>query len=161
MPIRAYLNLKGQTQGQIKGGVTQHGREGTIEIFDASYSVVGNHDPQTGLPTGKHRHKPVVLTAPTGRQSPLIFNASVDNENLTEFKLDFYLPNAQGVEKDAYRLELTNAHVLEFDLKFEGTAPGSTEVQLLDQYSFAFQKITLTWLSPVTSATDDWETPAS
>lgn len=161
MAIHAYLNLKGQAQGDIKGAVTQQGREGTIEIFDLSYSVVGNRDAQTGLPTGKRQHKPVIVTAPTGPQSPLVFNAAVHNEDITVFKLDFYLPNAQNVEKDAYRIELTNAHVLELDLNFEGAAPGSTEAQLLDQYSFTFQKITLTWLSPAISASDDWEAPVA
>jgi hypothetical protein len=33
MALNAYLILKGQKQGEIKGSVTQKGREGTILVF--------------------------------------------------------------------------------------------------------------------------------
>jgi type VI secretion system secreted protein Hcp len=161
MPIRAYLTLKGQKQGEIKGAVTQKGREGTIEIFDLSYAVTSPRDAQSGLPTGKRQHKPVILTAATGPQTPLVFNAATQNENITTFKLDFYMPNPAGVEKNAFRIELVNASVSEYDLNFEGAEAGSLASSLLDQYSFTFQKITLTWLSPAISASDDWESPVS
>ncbi len=162
MAIRAYLTLKGQKQGEIKGAVTQKGREGTIEIFDVSYAVVSGRDAQTGLPTGKRQHKPVILTAPTGPQTPLVFNAATQNENITGFTLNFYMPDAAGVEKNSFRIELTNASVSEFDLNFEGAEQGSTDSSLLDQYSFTFQKITLTTLHPTTvSADDDWESPVA
>jgi type VI secretion system secreted protein Hcp len=161
MAIKAYLQLKGQRQGDIKGAVTQKGREGLIEIFDYDYSVVSGRDAQSGLPTGKRQHKPVTVTAPTGPQTPLVFNAATKNENITTFKLDVWLPNAQGVEKDAFRIELTNASVSEFDLNFV-EATGTADSQLLDQYSFTFQKITLTTLYPTTvTAEDDWEAPVS
>ncbi|HEY4348676.1 MAG TPA: type VI secretion system tube protein TssD [Gaiellaceae bacterium] len=158
MAIKAYLSMKGQRQGQIKGGVTEPGRLDEIAVYDLAYSLVSPRDSATGLPTGKRLHHPVQITCPTGLQTPKVFQAAATNENLTEFKIDFWLPNRNGISTNAFRLELTNGSVAEFDLNLE--QEGGVE-ELLDQYSFTFQKIALTWLSGGISATDDWVSPTA
>jgi hypothetical protein len=61
--LNAYLNLKGQKAGELKGGVT------LVSIEPAKTAVA--RDPASGLPTGKRQHKPLVLTAEVDRASPL------------------------------------------------------------------------------------------
>ncbi|HZF48038.1 MAG TPA: type VI secretion system tube protein Hcp, partial [Polyangiaceae bacterium] len=58
MALNAYLKLKGQTQGEIKGSVTQKGREGKIMVIAVSHEIMSPRDPASGLPTGKRMHKP-------------------------------------------------------------------------------------------------------
>lgn len=53
MALNAYLKLKGQQQGDIKGLVTRKGREGTIEVIEANHEIVSPRDAASGLPTGK------------------------------------------------------------------------------------------------------------
>ena len=62
MALNAYLKLKGQKQGDIKGSVTQKGREGKIMVIAASHDVLSPRDAASGLPTGKRMHKPFVIT---------------------------------------------------------------------------------------------------
>lgn len=59
--LNAYLNLKGQKAGELKGGIT------LVSITEAP----APRDAASGLPTGKRQHKPLVLTAEVDRASPL------------------------------------------------------------------------------------------
>ncbi|MEO6833074.1 MAG: type VI secretion system tube protein TssD, partial [Chitinophagaceae bacterium] len=105
MALNAYLKLKGQKQGEIKGSVTQKGREGSIMVKAASHEIISPRDPASGLPTGKRQHKPLVITKEIDKSSPLLLTALCSNENLTSVVLDFYQPSIKagrmaGVESD-------------------------------------------------------------
>jgi type VI secretion system secreted protein Hcp len=52
MALNAYLRLKGQKQGEIKGSVTQKGREGKILVIGAEHEVLSPRDASSGLATG-------------------------------------------------------------------------------------------------------------
>jgi type VI secretion system secreted protein Hcp len=149
------MKVTGQSQGAILGGVTQKGKEGMITVNDLTYGLISPRDAASGQATGRRQHQPVQVTVPTGRQTPKLFTAEVNNENLTLVEIDFWLPAAGGGGGQAlgFVLKLTNAHVSELDVSFESA--GNTG-ELLDQYSFTFQKIELTWTNPLTVAIDDW-----
>ena len=66
MALNSYLSLSGDTQGDIKGSVTQTGREDTIEIYGWNHEVISPRDAASGLPTGKRQHKPLVITKAIG-----------------------------------------------------------------------------------------------
>ena len=57
MPFNAYLTLRGQKQGDIKGGATKKGREGSIPLISVAYEVERRLDWASGLPTGKRIHQ--------------------------------------------------------------------------------------------------------
>ncbi|MEK7863105.1 MAG: type VI secretion system tube protein TssD, partial [Chloroflexota bacterium] len=79
-----YLTLKGQKQGDIKGSVTQKGREGSISVQYLQSKIVSPRDAASGLATGKRQHEPLVVRKTVDRSTPLLLNALVTNENLTE-----------------------------------------------------------------------------
>src|SRR6266404_1793228 len=89
MALNAYLKLKGQKSGEIKGSVTQKGREGSIMVIAVSHDVISPRDAASGLPTGKRMHKPFVITKELDTSSPLLYNILVTNENITEWVLHF------------------------------------------------------------------------
>src|SRR6185436_12501865 len=113
MALNAYLKLKGQKTGEIKGSVTQKGREGKIMVIAVSHEIVSPRDPASGLPTGKRMHKPFVITKELDKSSPLLYKALCTNENITEFELQFFAPKAGGAgvgtEYNNYTVKLTNA----------------------------------------------------
>ena len=74
MALNAYLKLKGQKQGVVKGSVTQKGREGKIMVISAHHEVVSPTDPASGLATGKHLHKPFVIAKEVDKSSPVLYN---------------------------------------------------------------------------------------
>src|SRR6185436_3863256 len=116
MALNAYLKLKGQKQGDIKGSVTQKGREGKVMVIAVSHEIISPRDPASGLPTGKRMHKPFVITKELDKSSPLLYNVLVNNENITKWKLEHWTPQTDqrtgtGQEIQHYSIELENCNV--------------------------------------------------
>ena len=66
MALTAYLRVVGTRQGEIKGSVTQKGREGRIAVIAVSHELLSPRDAATGQATGKRQHKPFVITKELG-----------------------------------------------------------------------------------------------
>src|SRR4051812_46536780 len=96
MALNAYLNLKGQKQGDIKGSVTQKGREGKIMVIAVSHEIISPRDSASGLPTGKRQHKPMVITKELDKSSPLLQGCLSNNENITTWELQFWTPQGSA-----------------------------------------------------------------
>ena len=70
MALNAHLKLVGQKQGQIKGSVTQKGREDSILVHAYSHEILFPHDLATGQSSGKRQHKPLVIVKDVDRSTP-------------------------------------------------------------------------------------------
>lgn len=148
----AFMTVTGKMSGAIKGDVTQRGHAGAILVEELDYAVRSPRDAASGRATGRRIHEPVTVTVSTGKQTPLIFKAATTNEVL-QVKIDIFGLDAKGVQSLACSLALTNAEVAEFRLGLQGAA---ADAGLVDHYSFAFQKIDLTWAKGGVTASDDW-----
>jgi type VI secretion system secreted protein Hcp len=162
MALNAYLNLKGQKTGDIKGSVTQKGREGKIMVIAVSHEVVSPRDPASGLPTGKRMHKPFVITKELDKSSPLLWNVLVNNENITEWQLQFWQPSATGAEKQHYTVKLTNANIASIAFRMANNKhPDLMKFAEYEEIAFTYQKIEWVWVDGGITALDDWESPVS
>lgn len=159
MALNAYLTLKGQKQGQIKGSVTQKGREGSIAVYAVNHEVLSPRDAGSGLATGKRQHKPIVITKEIDKASPLLFKALVTNETLTEAVLKFFAPQANGTEANNYTIKLTNAAIasIQTDMENNKFEPG-TKLPVLERIALTYQKIEWTWVDGGVTTGDDWIT---
>jgi type VI secretion system secreted protein Hcp len=144
MAMSAFLILKGQKQGSIKGSVTQKGREGQIEI----HSWTWNLDVPTsgGLPTGQAVAGEFHLTKERDRSSPLLFTALAENENLTQWQLNIWDamigPSGAGAEEITQVWKLTNARIT--SMRQSGLAPPpSGSWGDPEELTFVFEKIEL------------------
>jgi type VI secretion system secreted protein Hcp len=143
-PVIGQFSAKGQKQGQL------HGSDGSKTLIDISgfiEGVVSPRDPASGLPTGKRQHKPITITKEIDASSPLLYNACVSNENLTEVVINLY---SRGGSTPTTTVKLTNASCA--DLEHDGQ---------IEKISFTFQKIEWTYINGGITATDDWETPVA
>ncbi len=160
MALNAYLKLKGQKQGEIKGSVTQKGREGKIAVIAVSHEIISPRDAASGLPTGKRMHKPFVITKELDKSTPLLYNVLVNNENLTDWELQFFQPSATGTEKQHYTVKLTNANIASIDFRMlNNKNPELMKFAEYEEVAFTYQKIEWTWNEGGITAGDDWETP--
>jgi type VI secretion system secreted protein Hcp len=162
MALNAYLTLKGAKQGDIKGSVTQKGRADSIMVIAVQHEVTSPRDAASGLPTGKRQHHPFVITKELDKATPLLFNALVNNEALTEWKLQHWQPSPSGVEKQHYTVELTNANIA----YIRSIMPNNKHPELMrfseyEEVAFTYQKITWTWMDGGITAEDDWESPVT
>jgi type VI secretion system secreted protein Hcp len=161
--LNAYLKIKAQKQGDIKGSVTQKGRENSIQVFGVAHEIISPRDAASGLPTGKRQHKPITVTVPVDKATPLLFQALVSNEMLQNVTIDFWRgggaglsragAGATGVEQLYYKIELANAAVASIVL--DSTSPGDDRLKV----SFVYQKITETFVDGGITTEDDWSAP--
>jgi type VI secretion system secreted protein Hcp len=162
MALGAYLRLVGQKSGEIKGSVTQKGREGKIMVIAMSHEVVSPRDPASGLPTGKRQHKALVITKELDRSSPILHQALGSNETLKECELQFWAPSAKGVgtEVQHFTIKLTNASIASIRMQMANVRdPELMKLETFEEVAFTYQKIEWTWTDGAVTAVDDWESP--
>ena len=160
MALYSYLKLKGQKQGNIKGGVTQKGREGKILVMAFSHEIHSPRDPASGLPTGKRIHQPFVITKEIDKSSPLLYSALVNNETLTGWELQCFAAKSAGLEVNNYTVTLTNASIAAINsIMLNNKVPENTKMPMMEEVSFTYQKIQWTWVDGGIIAEDNWESP--
>ena len=157
MALNAYLKLSGSKQGEIKGSVTQKGREGQIMVTATDHEVFYSKDPATGLPTGKRQHKPFRITKDVDRSSPLLYMAMINNEDITTWELRFWTSSATGAEEQYYTVKLTNALISDVVFHMPNTRnPDFSKYPESEEIFFIYQKIQWIWTDGDLSAQDDW-----
>lgn len=162
MALNAYLRLKGTTQGEIKGSVTQKGREDSIMVIGFNHEVISPRDAASGLPTGKRQHKPIVITKEMDKATPLLFHALVTNENIPEWELRFWQPSASGKEVQYYTIQLINASIAAIRTEMlNNKYPENMQHKEREHISFCYQKIIWTFEDGGITAEDDWEAPTA
>lgn len=162
MALNAYMTLTGETQGKVEGSVTQAGREGMIEVHSVDHKVDSPRDAASGLPTGKRQHKPIVICKEIDKSSPLLWNILTSNENITQWRLDFWRPSRSGKEFQFYTIELMNASIAGFRTEMlDNRMPENTKQPEREFVDFTYQKIIWTWQDGGITAEDDWLTPVA
>ena len=162
MALNAYLKLKAEKSGEIKGSVTQKGREGKIAVIAVSHDIVSPRDAASGLPTGKRMHKPFVITKELDKASPLLYNILTNNENIPEWSLEFWQPSHTGAEKQHYTIKLTNANIASIDFRMANNKhPDLMKFTEYEEVAFTYQKIEWMWVDGGITAQDDWEAPVT
>lgn len=165
MALNAYLRLKGQKQGDIRGSVTQKGREGKIMVIAVSHEVLSPRDPASGLPTGKRQHKPIVITKEIDKASPLLHQALGNNETITEWELQFWGAQTKaaaggGAEVQTYTITLRNASIASIAMRMPNNKdPALMKFETFEEVAFTYGQITWTWNDGGITAQDDWEGP--
>jgi type VI secretion system secreted protein Hcp len=165
MALNAYLNLTGAKTGDIKGSVTQKGREGKIMVIAVSHEIVSPRDAASGLPTGKRQHKPFVITKELDQSSPLLYNLLCNNENITKWELQFWAPQISaatgtGQETQHFTVKLTNANIASIDFRMANNKhPDLMKFAEYEEVAFTYQKIEWMWVKGGITAMDDWEAP--
>ncbi len=165
MALNAYLKLTGQKQGDIKGGVTQKGREGKIMVFAVNHEVLSPRDAASGLPTGKRMHRPFTITKELDKSTPLLFNALTNNENISSWELQFFTPQLKsttgiGMEVNHYTVRLTNASISDIkSIMLNNKNPDLSKYAEYEEISFTYQKIAWLWVDGGITAEDTWQAP--
>ena len=142
-----YAKIKGAVQGTITGGVGAQAYSGQIQVESVVFGVGSPHDVATGLPSGKRVARPIKITKPFDRSSPLLHRSTVTNESLT---VDIsYVVEGQG-HKAYATLNLTNAMIQDFQNEVSHTGAA------VETISFTYTKVEFTWTEGGITSTDDW-----
>ena len=160
MALNAYMRITGESQGEIKGSVTQKGRRNTIMVIGFNHEVISPRDIASGLPTGKRQHKSLMITKEIDKSTPLLMSALVNNENLTDVELLFWQPSKTGKEHNFFTIKLTNASIAGIRQEMlNNKYPENMQHKEREHISFCYQKIEWIYNKGGITAEDDWEAP--
>ncbi len=160
MALNAYLRVTGATQGKIAGSATQAGRGGSLVVIGAHHTVSPPVDPSTGMPSGRRRHTPYVITKEVEVASVCLYAALVNNERLSEWELQYWQPSATGAERRHYTVQLYDARVVGIEHEMPNNrVPATAHLTEREHVSFSYSRIVWTWVAGGITAEDDWETP--
>jgi type VI secretion system secreted protein Hcp len=135
--LEAYMSVKGAKQGDIKGESYRKGLEGKIRLLDFELSAIAPRDLATGIATGKRQHQPFAFETEVGSATPLLMQACVNNEVLTDVKIGVYKHDAKGQESNYLNVHFVNATVSKYDLT--GNPPDADYP--IARFEITFQKV--------------------
>ena len=148
--LEAYMSVKGQKQGDIKGESYRKGMEGKIRLLDFELSAIAPRDLATGMSTGKRQHHPFAFETEVGSATPLLMQACVNNEVLTDVKIAVYKHDANGTEQNYLNVHFANATVSKYELT--GNPPDADYP--IARFEITFQKVDVEVEKKIMS--DDW-----
>ena len=158
--LPAYVEIVGEIQGEILGSCTLAGREGNIVAYSFGHNITSPRDAASGLPTGKRQHSPLKILKEIDKSSPLLYQALVNNEKLTQIKLKFYRVSQSGREELYFTIELVNASISSITPSFPTAFLSQNDsYRHMETVAFTYQKIMWTWVEGGITSQDDWEVP--
>jgi type VI secretion system secreted protein Hcp len=154
--LNALLKLAGVKQGEIRGSVTQKGREGKIAVIAVSHEIVSPHDAASGQATGKCQHRPLVITKELDRSSVPLRQMLVNNEAAKDWELQFFRPSTSGTETQYLTIRLTNAAIASIEMQMLNNRDVDlTNRETFEEVTFVYTKIEWTWPDGGLVAADD------
>ena len=152
---QAYLVCQSHKSGSV-APKSPRSRHGWVPCLSFSYGVIAPRDQQSGLASGKRKHKPFVVSIEEVDAEP--FRAALQNEkNIDEIAVQVIRPAGPGMIEHYETIKLTNATVSSIRAQNSKTPSGGKkhkrEYLLVD---FTYQKIEITEVNPTKADVDDW-----
>ena len=154
MAIPAYLWIN---DGNIKGGCTVGGREGSIEVLEFHHEVRIPTDSDTGQLTGTRKHEAFRIVKAFDKSSPLLYKAVCEGQTFDTVKVDWYKIDDSGAET------LYFSHLLE-QVKVCSVSPFMNNVKAkefekfvhMEEVSLRYAKITWEYPDGGFKHSDSW-----
>jgi type VI secretion system secreted protein Hcp len=169
MPIPAFIDIKGKTQGHITkgaftgdsvGNVYVEGHEDEIMAQEIQHKVSTPTDPQSGQPTGQRVHKPFTFTCSLNKAIPLLYQALAAGEVLPTVEVKWLRTSQEGKQEHFFTTKLEDATVVDIDMVLPHAQDATmADFSQLIKISLAYRKVTWTHVVSGTEASDDWRKP--
>lgn len=148
MALIAYMEVKGHTQGVIKGDCAQAGdKKDRIVVYGSDHLVEIPRDTHTGLPTGSSIHHTFTVTKHKDQSTPKLFRACCTGE-ACEVSIDYYQVQADGQEQKYYTVKLQQCIVCNMREYTPPTfLPENKPYHDMEEVSFSYGRIT--WIHTI------------
>ena len=165
--IAAYLRVKGEKTGDVRGPVSDRDRvkNGAIALLGVEHGIASPRDAASGLATGRRQHYPIIVTKAVDRTSPLFYGFLTENESLTSVELHFFGSEEGGSlmgarETELYTITLTKAFVARIDVggRVDEQADPDSRLAMTERVSFVYDSIEWKWVDGGIASKDGWST---
>ncbi len=154
--LNAYMTVIGKNQGEIKGSVTQKGRENTIAVYGFTHSYTTQPDPQSCMPGDRRNHSPLTIVKELDRATNGLMRAWMRHEPLT-VTIRFWRPSVSGLEEQYFTILLENAFISGIHQEtFNNKNPDLMQYPTMERIRFTYEQITQTWNPQPDEVTDGW-----
>lgn len=158
MALTAYMAVKGNSQGDIKGDCPQGGdKKDKILLYNIDHLVEIPKDTHTGLPTGQRIHQPFTVLKHKDVSSPKLFQMCCTGEVGTVEVLYFRIKDT-GEEENYFKITMEEAIIVSMR-EFTPTTflPENKPFKDMEEVSFTYSKITWNYADGNIEFTDDWK----
>lgn len=142
--MMAYLTLKGQKAGQVRGSITQKGREDSIGVIALEQATVNTE--------GRLRVGQLMITKEVDRSSPVLRQMLDNQELVTEALIRFYTPQMSaatgvGAELQYYTLRLRNARIVSLKTIMENIRHADLQKYAMhEDVAFTYERAEWIWM---------------
>jgi len=158
MPLPFYMSITGSTQGNITQRVgEQEGHEDEVLCQAVEHVVQVPADAESGMPTGKRVHRPMIITKNVDRSSPLLYSAMVNNERLTRVTIKHYRIVPSGTLQNHFTVKLENAAINFIKASAPNYLdPAKEQFTYTEEVHFVYQTIIWVWEDGGIECQDEW-----
>lgn len=160
MPMTSHMEVTGKNQGKMDGSCDMEGRENTILVYAMEHKIHIPRDPQSGLPSGKRIHGPLLIEKEIDKSSPMLKQALCTGEQLSEVVIKKYRIDPTGSEEHYYTITLEDAIIVEMEPYMPLAFLTENEpYRHMEKVSFTYSKIK--WKHEVDGieSEDSWKVP--
>jgi len=154
MALTAYLTLRKGGQ-LVQGSSRFKDREGQILVIGLSHEITSDRDAK-GLPTGKPKHRSMVILKDIDRSSPILYQALIDSVPFDDCDIEFtrFSPVGGGQEIHA-KIELTDARISSIrGIMPNAARPENGAIPEYEEVRLAYRTIEWKWLGKDVDDTD-------
>lgn len=157
MAIPAYVWLKDDGGADIRGSVTVHGREGSLEIVAFDHEVYIPTDNNTGKLTGTRVHRPITMTKEVDASTPYLYKAVTSGQTLKSVEIKWYRIDDAGKEEEYFNTKLDDVKVVSVRPKMlDIKNPAYEKHNHLEEVQLRYAKITWTYKDGNIMHSDTW-----
>jgi len=157
--VHLYLKANGS---DIKGESTQQslGRKDSIECLFYEQKVLTAREAGSGMATGRRQYEPLLIRKRIDKASPLLFKALVQNQSVDAvFKFFRPSPTGDGTTQQFYTVAIKGGRVATLkQFNPDTIVPATSTEPPMEEVSFVFHTITMTFTDGGISHEDTWST---
>jgi type VI secretion system secreted protein Hcp len=168
MATPSYMSVIGTKQGLITkdaltaqsvGNIYQEAQKDECLVQAFSHEVNIPYDPQSGQPTGKRVHRPLIITKIFDKSSPQLLQALCTGEVLTSVVIRWFRQahGNSGGSEHYYTTKLEGAIIVQIkDYMHNCQESATSYFTHMEDVHFTYRKITWEHITANTMGFDDW-----
>ena len=157
MTYPAYMTIKSDDQGDIKGSSKIKGLEGTITVYSYDHCVEILKNRDSKYASGQRLHQDLMVSKEIDKSTPKLYQALCTGDKC-EVEILWYLPSHKEKKNEIYRIHMKNALITKLKPKFiDPFTRTFDQTPYLEEVYFAYEKITWTWIPDGTEFVDSWK----
>jgi type VI secretion system secreted protein Hcp len=159
--LNAYLYITGAKQGQVKGSVTQMGRENSIQVIAFEQITKMEMGAATGV-AGRRNVGPIVITKEVDKSSPVLRQMLNTNEIIIEATIKFWTPSVStGKEINDYTVKLTQARIVSMKtVMANNKIPTNMQLREYEEITIIYGRAEWTWVDGGITTLEDAPLPS-